>query len=467
MGYEADCAARIVWPAGETGVRMAPHVDHVESDARLPTRADVVVIGGGIVGTSTAFFLARKGIATVLCEKGRIGAEQSSRNWGWCRTMGRDVREIPLAIESLRLWREMNALVGAETGFRETGIVYLCETPTHLAAYDSWREAAAQFQVPTRLLGPDEVAEVVPGTAMRWAGAVHTPGDGRAEPGMAAPAIARAARTHGATVLTGCAVRGLDLVGGRVAGVVTERGRIACHAAVLAGGAWSRLFCGNHGIDLPQLKVLGSVARTAPLTGAPEVAAGASNFGFRRRLDGGYTIAQRNATIAEIVPDSFRLFGDFAPAWLRQRRELRLRLGRRFIAEWQLQRRWPLDATTPFEQVRVLDPEPSASVLEEGRRHLARAFPAFREAVVVETWGGLIDVTPDAVPVISPVEGLPGFFLATGFSGHGFGIGPGAGRLMAELVAGETPVVDPHPFRLARFARAARTAARAGAATSR
>ena len=128
-------------------------------------------------------------------------------------------------------------------------------------------------------------------------------------------------------------------------------------------------------------------------------------------------------------------------------------MGRRFIEEWRIPRRWPLDAASPFERVRVLDPAPTHSILDEARRNLARAFPVFANMQVVEQWGGLMDVTPDAVPVISPVEAVPGFFIASGFSGHGFGIGPGAGRLMADLVAGDTPVVDAAPFRLDRFAR--------------
>src|ERR1700760_3599486 len=97
---------------------MAPRVDPVVSDTDPPTRASVVVIGGGIIGTCTAFFLARKEIPVVLCEKGHIAGEQSSRNWGWCRKMGRDPLEVPLAMEALRLWPEMNALIEAETGFR-------------------------------------------------------------------------------------------------------------------------------------------------------------------------------------------------------------------------------------------------------------------------------------------------------------------------------------------------------------
>ena len=126
-------------------------------------------------------------------------------------------------------------------------------------------------------------------------------------------------------------------------------------------------------------------------------------------------------------------------------------MGRRFLTEWQVPRKWSLDAPSPFEKVRVLDPEPAGSLLEEARENLSRAFPFFSNMVEAERWAGLIDVTPDAVPVISPVDALPGFFIVSGLSGHGFGFGPGAGRLMADLVTGAPPIVDPTPFRYSRF----------------
>ncbi|MCW3475384.1 NAD(P)/FAD-dependent oxidoreductase [Limobrevibacterium gyesilva] len=430
---------------------MAPRVDPVTSSETVPHKTSVVVIGGGIVGVSTALFLAEKGIPVVLCEKGRIGAEQSSRNWGWTRVMGRDPKEIPLGMESLKLWRRMNDITGAETGFRQAGIVYLCETRAEVEKYEEWLEHARPFQLDSRLLAPGEIDRVLPGSAVPWAGALHTPSDGRAEPTKAAPAIAEAARRLGATILTGCAVRGVETKAGHISGVVTETGRIDCDSVVLAGGAWSRLFCGNMNLHLPQLKVLGSVLRTQPLDGAPETTAGGGNFAFRKRLDGGYTVARRNASTSDITPDSFRLFFDFLPNLRTSWRELRLRIGSRFLEEWRIPRSWSLDQTTPFEQVRVLDPMPVEKTLAEARENLGRAFPAFRQMQIAESWGGLIDVTPDAVPVISPVATLPGFFLATGFSGHGFGIGPGAGKLAADLVAGDTPAVDPHPYRYARF----------------
>jgi glycine/D-amino acid oxidase-like deaminating enzyme len=431
---------------------MAPPVDIVPGDPETPEATRVVVIGGGIIGVCTAFFLARKGVPVVLCEKGEIAAEQSSRNWGWCRKMGRDPRELPLSIEALRLWAEMNQMVGAETGFRRSGIVYLCRTKQELAKREAWLEQVGQpMQLDSRMLTRDQAVGVLPGLTGPWLGALHTASDGKAEPAHAAPAIAQAARRLGATIVTQCAVRGVETRGGRIAAVVTEHGRIGCEAVVLAGGVWSRLFCRPLDLGLPQLKVLSSVMRTEPLAGGPEASASGFGFGLRKRLDGGYTVANWNGNVADIVPDSFRFLSDFFPAFRMQRRNVKLRFGGRFFEELAQPVQWSMDRASPFEAVRVLDPPVHRAILEQARVHVTDAFPVFQTMRVADSWGGMIDVTPDAVPVISGVASLPGFFIATGFSGHGFGIAPGAGRLMAELVMGETPVVDPAPFRYDRF----------------
>jgi glycine/D-amino acid oxidase-like deaminating enzyme len=434
---------------------MGPELTAVETDDRPPARADVVIIGGGIAGISTLLSLAEKGVSAVLVEKGRLAGEQSSRNWGFCRTQGRDIAEVPLAIESLRQWDGMASRVGAEVGFTRAGACYLCETPREVAAYEAWLETARQWQVRSRVVGPDEVDKLVPGSSRRWAGGLYTDNDGRAEPQLAVPLMAQAARRLGAVIVTGCAARGFETTAGRVSAVVTERGTIECNAAVLAGGAWSRLFCGNMGIDFPQLKILGSVMRTDPLNGPPELAVAGPDFAFRKRRDGGYTVARRNKYEAFVVPDSFRLLPQFFGAAIRTRHEYRLRLMGRFREEARIPRRWALDEASPFEATRILDPAPNPAIVEESRQNLVRAFPAFARARIAQSWGGLIDATPDSVPVIAPVKAVPGFFLMSGFSGHGFGIGPGAGRLMAELVMGATPVVDPLPFRFERFERGA------------
>jgi glycine/D-amino acid oxidase-like deaminating enzyme len=191
--------------------------------------------------------------------------------------------------------------------------------------------------------------------------------------------------------------------------------------------------------------------RTAPLSGGPEISASGDLFGFRKRMDGGYTVATLGVRTIDIVPDSFRLFVDYLPSVRLHWKKLRFRIGRRFVEEWRMPRQWTLDAPSPFEAVRVLDPEPDPFVLDRARASMAQSFPAFRDVVIAQSWGGMIDVMPDAIPVISAVDSLPGFFIATGFSGHGFGIGPGAGRLVADMVTGAPTLVDPSPFRLSRF----------------
>src|SRR5579863_10656094 len=137
---------------------MGPRVDPVQSDEVLPAQADVVVIGGGIIGTSTALFLAQKGISVALVEKGHIAVEQSSRNWGWCRKMVRDPRELPLIIASLRLWQGMNQMVEAETGFRTCGIMYLAESAADLGRLEGWLDYAREYQLDTRVVDGAEVA---------------------------------------------------------------------------------------------------------------------------------------------------------------------------------------------------------------------------------------------------------------------------------------------------------------------
>ena len=428
-----------------------PVPDRVSSAEHLPAKTDVVIIGGGIIGVSAALELAEQGISVVLCEKHEIACEQSSRNWGWCRQMGRDPRELPLIAKSLDLWRGMNARIGAETGYRQPGILYLAKTAEEAAKRQAWLKIAGNNKVAARVIGSNEAATLMPGASVRWDSALYTPTDGRAEPQLAAPAIARGAAKAGATILTHCAVRGIEKTGGRVSGVVTERGPIACQGVLLAGGAWSRKFARNLGIPLPQLGFVNSVLRTAPIDAGFECAGAAAEFAIRKRLDGGFTVAHRHLSVADIVPDSFRLLPAFWPALKLDWQGLKLRFGRGFMEEARLPRRWRLDQQSPMEMIRVLNPLPVEPILDAAFESLKAHFPKFEGARIAERWAGLIDATPDSVPIISSVEQVPGFFLATGFSGHGFGLGPGAGRLAADLITGQPPIVDPAPFRYSRF----------------
>lgn len=423
---------------------------------KCPETAEVVIVGGGIIGISTAYFLAKKGVGVTVCEKGHVAGEQSSRNWGWVRKQGRAPEELPLMIRSAEIWRDLAAEIGDDIGFHEGGCLYLAKSDKDLVRFSAWVELADSHGLDTRILEAGELDSVVQCRAGDWRGGMFTASDGRAEPHTAVPAIARAAERHGATILPACAVRGIDSAAGNVSAVITERGIIKTTTVICAGGAWSALLCGSAGIDLPQLTVRNTVARTAPaeaITGGdvwcPAVA-------LRRRRDDGYTIAHGSISEHFLSSASFHNFRKFIPAMLQDRGAIRVRPPNEVMRDINTSRPWSLDEVSPFETTRVLNPPASPEILMAMRRGLDRHFPALTHAPFVESWAGMIDVTPDVKPVISACDELPGLTIATGFSGHGFGIGPGAGEAVANLVTNDDTDIDVSPFRFGRFSDGSR-----------
>ncbi|NHB77417.1 NAD(P)/FAD-dependent oxidoreductase [Rhodobacter calidifons] len=420
--------------------------------AALPARADVVVVGGGVIGIMTAWFLRERGLSVVVCEKGRIAGEQSGRNWGWVRQQGRDPSELPIMVESLSIWKALAARMGDGLGFRQTGVLYLAKTEKEIEGFEASMENARAHQLDTRLLTSGETLAMLKGAVAPWKGALWTASDARAEPWVAVPALAAVAEEKGVLIREACAVRGLDLAGGKVAGVVTEAGRIACDHVVVAAGAWSRLFLGAQGIGIPQLSVLASVAATEPM---PEIFPGNAaddDFAFRRRTDGGYSIAPGARHDFYIGRDAFRSIGVYLPVLKKDFRSTTFRLAAPagFPDAWGTPRRWALDRPTPFERQRVLNPAPNMATLAEVQDSFAKAFPALGRPKLKSVWAGMIDSLPDVVPIVdhAPVAGLT---IATGMSGHGFGIGPGMGRVIADLVTGRAVGHDLSRFRLSRF----------------
>lgn len=427
--------------------------DPVRFPGPHPAEADVVVIGGGICGIATALYLARAGVRVVVCEKGRVAGEQSSRNWGWVRAQGRDRAELPIMLESQRLWAELNALAPAMIGLRQTGVCYLAEDERTLASFQDWMPLARSRRTGTRMLTRTEIDALYPGHRGHWLGGMRTDADMRAEPFTAVAAIARIAAGAGATIVENCAVRGLDIQAGRVAGVVTERGRIRAPQVLLAGGAWSGLFARHAGQGFPHLSVRATVLRTNEL---PLIEAGAAlsrDVAWRRREDGGYTLAPNTANDFWIGPDAFRHLAAFVPMMRRgDLKDTRLRPAAPagFPDGWLTPRKWSPDQVSPFERMRVLDPAPNMALARGSLSTFARLFPDLPAPRIVHAWAGMIDTTSDQVPVMDET-GLPGFWVMTGQSGHGFGIGPGCGRVMADMMRGRDPGHDMARFRFSRF----------------
>ena len=419
----------------------------------IPDACDVVVIGGGVIGVMTAWFLADRGLRVTLCEKGRIAGEQSSRNWGWVRQQGRDPAELPIMIEAMRIWKSLSQEFGERLGFRQEGALYLAKTKSEMAGFADWLPYAQMHGLDTMLLSKAQVAARVRGVADIWCGGLVTPSDGRAEPWVAVPMLAKGAVARGAVIVENCAVRTLDLSGGRIAGVVTEAGQIACNQVVLAGGAWSRLFAQRHGVTFPQLSVLATVAATEPM---PEVFAGNAaddEFAFRRRADGGYTIAPGAEHDFFIGPNAFASSLTFLPTLRKDFKSTHFHAAAPagFPDAWGTKRRWSADEVTPFEAMRVLNPKPNMKTMGRVQDSFAKAFPSLGRPKLRKVWAGMIDAMPDIVPVIDHAAAIPGLVIATGMSGHGFGIGPGIGRVVADLVMGRDPGHDLTRFRLSRF----------------
>jgi glycine/D-amino acid oxidase-like deaminating enzyme len=428
---------------------MDTPLDH---QAALPDTTDVVVIGAGIIGVMTAWELAKSGLRVVVLEKGRVAGEQSSRNWGWIRSQGRDPAELPIMAEAAAMWRQMAADIPEDIGLRQSGVTYLANNADEIGRYEEWLPHAKAHGLDSEILTAKQTADLSPNAQASWVGALHTASDMKAEPWVALPAIARAAVRAGVIIIENCAVRTLDITAGRVTGVVTEHGPIKAPEVVLAGGAWSQLFLRRHGISIPQLSVRATVVATAPLPQVFEGGAVDNKLSFRRRADGGYTLAPSGFHELYIGPDAFRAMGGYAKALLADPLGTRLlpAAPKTFPDAWGTKRNWSAGDISPFERNRILNPAPNKAKVAKLARDFAATFPALGDVKIKTSWAGMIDTMPDVVPVVDRAP-LGGLTIATGMCGHGFGIGPAFGRIVARIVRGEPAGYDMERFRFGRF----------------
>jgi glycine/D-amino acid oxidase-like deaminating enzyme len=417
--------------------------------------ADVVVVGAGIVGCATAYFLAHRGARVVVVERGSVPGEQSRKNWGFVRQQGRDPLEMPLVTEANRLWRGLERELGADLEWVQGGNLALAADEARMARLEAWLPVAREFGLDTRLLRPRDLDAVVPGLAGGWVGGMHTSGDGHADPEKTTDAFARAAVAHGARLYLDCAVQGVVTQAGAVSGVLTERGEVRTPVVVCAAGAWSTRLARTLGLDLPQRWVRGTVARTTPAPPVTACAVWGPGVAFRQRRDGSFTIAAGGALDHDVTLDSLRQLRFFLPNYWKNKALFRFHVGRPLLAS--------LAATLPGSAARRrllvwdrgLEPRPNPTKVRRSLAELRRELPALPALGVARSWAGYIDAAPDLVPVLGEVPRLRGFVLATGFSGHGFALGPIAGRLVSELIVDGKPSLDLAGFRFARFAEGA------------
>ena len=440
---------KLARPGGALAAGVA-RATPVKGASDLPPRADVVIIGGGNVGCSAALFLAERGVSVALCEKGVIAGEASGRSAGLITSLGLDPIKLELILRSKQLWSGMNERVMADTGYRKPGQLTLFrsaneqqDTEAGIAAVDAPQREVAKF------LTVEELKKYVGQSPGHWSGGLFSPEEATAEPTLACSAIAAAAIRKGATIVQQCAVRGLETSAGRVSSVVTEKGAIATSAVILAGGVWSPVFARSLGLELPQFSAFSSMLNLAPLAG-PAFTMYGDEVCVRQMPDGGYYAFTTNGA-APITPTTLRYLPQLLPALVHLWDELDPVLSlSTFMREWSTPDKWPLDKPSPFEQIRILQPEIRNGRLDGVMVQIRETFPAFAHARERERWAGALTTTPDNMPVISAVKAHPGLYFGTGIY-YGLTMGPAIGEALADLVQGHNPQFDLKPYRYERF----------------
>lgn len=370
---------------------------------------DVVIVGGGITGASAAYEIARAGHSVTLFEARRLAAMASGWTLGGVRQSGRDPAELPLAKAAVERWGGLDAELGAPTGYRRRGNLRLARTE---AEVETIRELVAQ----QRKLGLDidyladnaAIRALAPAIAPSVLAASFCPGDGHADPIPAVQAFTAAATRHGAVIREGVAVRALTRAGDRITGVETADGEtISADRVILATGVHAPELLRPLGLALPLFIKLVCVLQSVPLPPLFEQVFGVANADAagRQEIDG----------------------------------RLRITTG---IGAWPHEpASWTQDALAP-----------RAADIGALIARVSEVLPALADAGVSRVWGGLIDQTPDALPAIDSHTSIEGLIVAAGFSGHGFGIGPVTGEILADLAMSRQPRFDLSPFKLDRFA---------------
>jgi sarcosine oxidase subunit beta len=366
---------------------------------------DVLVIGGGISGVATAFDLARQGVSVTLLERGALHSMASGKTLAGVRQSGRHHAELPLAKMAVRRWETLNDELDAEAEYRQDGNLRLALTPDDVPIIQQVvADALAAGIEATYLDGADAVHAVAPTLTPDLAGASFCPTDGHANNELAVQAFARAAQRHGGDVRTGVEVLRLLVEGDRVSGVETPDGRLAAETVIVAAGIDTPRLLSPLGLDLPLEVVLCPVVQTevAPPSLRPVLGVADGTFAGRQEASGRY-----------------RLIGRSLP--------------------------WSGGHSRPYDSV------PTLGHIASMVAGISRALPEAAALRMHRIWGGLIDRTPDALPVIDADTGVRGLVVAAGFSGHGFGIGPATGAILAALALGDPAPCPIDAFRLDRF----------------
>ena len=372
--------------------------------------AEVVIVGGGITGCAAAYYLAQKGVSVIVLEgSDDIGHGGSSRNGGGVRQSGRDPRELPIAMWGIKtLWPTLSEELGVDCEYYQEGNLRLGKTEAHRGILNRLTDAATACGLDVKMISGDEARAINPYLSEEVSCASWCPTDGHANPMVTTLAFYRRALQLGARFYTGAKVKEVKKLAGRARVVVTEDGdRFEGETILLAAGYGSRSIAATVGIDVPMFLQQDEVLVTEmqpPMFWQMLGTAGADFYGHQTK-HGSFAFGGHSGFEA-YMPET--------------------------------------------EKEKTVPPtiSPTASAICRG---IMGYFPLLKDAKIVRTWAGWIDMCIDHVPVISKVQEVPGLVLACAFTGHGFGIGPAVGKLLSQMITDEPTAVDLTALRYDRF----------------
>ena len=372
----------------------------------MRTNADVVIIGGGIIGCATAYHLARRGCTNVVVlERNTVGSGSTSKAAGGIRVQFSTPVHIEFSLRSIKVWERFTEEFGVDVDYRRWGYLFLAGDEAELETYRRTVALQRSLGGEVELIGPDEVGRIVPGLRVDdLLGAAWGPRDGFADPNTACQGFAAAARRLGVEIVEGVEVTALETAGHRVQAVVTSRGRVAAGAILNAAGPWAGQVAKLSGIDLPLMPINRQIFLTKPTAPLPHELPLIINTGRR----------------------------------ISMKREGRETIGISAVDD---------------DQPSTLEPSVNHDFLAQIIDGAVHRLPALDNAPLVGSYAGILEHTPDKHPILGSVPGHEGYFLAVGFSGHGFQHSPIVGQLMAEVILdGRASTVDISPLRFTRFA---------------
>lgn len=373
----------------------------------MKTTAEVIIVGGGVVGNAAAYYLAKRGVEVIVLEgSDSIGHGGSSRNGGGVRQSGRDVRELPYAIYGIKnMWPTLSEELGVDVEYVRKGNLRLGLNEDHIKILEGLTANAQGLGLDVTMVSAEEVKDICPHLSDQVVGASWCPTDGHANPMKTTLAYFKRARELGVTFISGAKATAIKKTRGKARQVVVEDGTIfEGEHIILAAGYESRFVADSVGINIPMYPYFGS------------------------------------AIVTEAQPKMFDIMLGVATAEI--------------YGHQCAHGSFVFGSGTGLEPTKKPDMDDLKLMSLEGSancRGIMKYVPKLKDAKIVRTWGGWMDMTPDGVPVISPVEEVPGLIIACGMCGHGFGTAPAVGYMLSQMVVGEKTVCDLTPLRYDRF----------------